>query len=184
MRVNVNFNFYMITFIIAAVLVITWGTYHFYAMNQGSTALLFFIGSLTLFIIYGIRWFGPTPLFTPTSGPWPPVMNTCPDYLTYYQRTVGGVQKDTCIDLIGVSKDNSLLSTFPKTGSPPDSDSYYLDISGTSSDPNTKSTQLCNIAMNQKVTWEGMTNGESCIGPSGVPGSSGSGSGSGSGSSC
>jgi len=170
-------NLYLISFIALAFMIIVGGTYQVYNQGQGTSAILFFIGSLTLFIIYGIRWFGASPLFNPASGPWPPVINTCPDYLTYYQRTVGGIQKDSCIDTIGVSKDNSLLSTFPKDGTIPENDSYYLDISGLSSDPTTKSTQMCNAAMNQKVTWEGVTNGESCVTRS--TGTSGSGSGSG-----
>ena len=156
-------NYYLIGFIAVAFMIIVGGTYQVYNTNQPPTAILFFIGSLTLFIIYGIRWFGSSPLFTPASGPWPPNINTCPDYLTYYQRTKDGIKKDSCIDTIGVSKDKSLLSTFPKDGTIPDSDTYYLDISGLSSDPTTKSTQMCNAAMAQKVTWEGVTNGESCV---------------------
>jgi len=156
-------NYYLIGFIALAFMIIVGGTYQVFNTNQTPAAIPFFIGSLTLFIIYGIRWFGSNPLFTPASGPWPPVINSCPDYLTYFQRTVGGLKKGSCIDTIGVSKDNSLLSTFPKDGTIPENDSYYLDVSGLSSDPATKSTQMCNAAMNQKVTWEGVTNGESCV---------------------
>ena len=175
-------NLYLIGFIALAFMIIVGGTYQ--VSSQGYTAIVFFIGSLSLFIFYGIRWFGASPLFNPASGPWPPVINTCPDYLTYYQRTVGGIQKDSCIDTIGVSRDQSLLSTFPKDGTIPENDSYYLDISGLSSDPATKSTQMCNAAMNQKVTWEGVTNGESCVTRStGTSGSGSSGSG-GSGAGC
>jgi hypothetical protein len=156
-------DYYLIGFIALACMIIVGGTYQVYNIKQAPAAILFFIGSLTLFIIYGIRWFGSNPMFTPASGPWPPVINTCPDYLTHIQRTVGGIKKDSCIDTIGVSKDNSLLSTFPKDGTIPENDSYYIDISGLSSDPTTKSRQMCNAAMAQKVTWEGVTNGESCV---------------------
>jgi len=176
-------NLYLIGFIAVAFMVTVGGAYQLNSSNQTYGAVLFFIGALILFIVYGLRWFGDSPLFTTTPGPWPPVINSCPDYLTYYKRTVGGVQKDTCIDTIGVSKDNSLLSTFPKGGVIPDADHYYLDLSGLSSDPATKNTQMCNAAMNQKVTWEGVSNGESCVSPlaPGASGASGSGSGSGSG---
>uniref|UniRef100_A0A6C0KWQ4 Uncharacterized protein n=1 Tax=viral metagenome TaxID=1070528 RepID=A0A6C0KWQ4_9ZZZZ len=171
-------NLYLIGFIAVAFMITVGGAYQLNSTGQTYGAVLFFIGSLILFIVYGMRWFGDSPLFTTTPGPWPPVINSCPDYLTYYKRTVGGIQKDTCIDTIGVSKDNSLLSTFPKDGSIPDNDSYYLDISGMSSDPATKNTQMCTAAINQKVTWEGVTNGESCVSPI-APGSSGSASGTG-----
>lgn len=171
-------NLYLISFIALAFMVIVGGTYQL--SNQTFGAILFFIGSLTLFIIYGIRWFGSTPMFTSASGPWPPVINTCPDYLTYYQRTVNGIKKDTCIDTIGVS--NGLMPLFPKSGTPED-DNYYLDLSGMSSDPATKATQMCNKAMQLKLTWEGVTNGESCVQPV-VPTSGGSGTAGGGSSGC
>jgi hypothetical protein len=153
-------NFYLISFIAAGIMITGIGS--FKLSDQMITAIIFFIGSLILFIVYGIRWFGSTSVLTIAPGKWPPVINTCPDYLTYYKRTVGGINKDTCIDTIGVSKDNSLLAKFPSSGTPSD-DKYYLDLSGVSSDPTTKSTQLCNKALNMKVTWEGVTNGESCV---------------------
>lgn len=156
-------NYYLIGFIALAFMIIGGGTYQVFNTKQAPAAILFFIGSLTIFIVYGLRWFGSSSLFNPASGPWPPVLNTCPDYLTYYPRMVGGIKKDSCIDTIGISRDNSLLTKFPSDGSIPENNSYYLDISGLSSDPATKSTQMCNAAMNQKVTWEGVTNGESCM---------------------
>ena len=176
-------NLYLIGFIAVAFMITVGGAYQLNSSNLTYGAGLFFIGALILFIVYGIRWFGSTPLFTPASGPWPPVINSCPDYLTYYQRTVDGVKKDTCIDTIGVSKDNSILKTFPKDGSIPTDDHYYLDITGMNTNP----TKQCNAAMASKVTWEGVSNGESCVtaaaaasgssGASGASGSSGSGSG-------
>lgn len=172
-------NIYLISFIAAGIMVTGIGSYKL--SDQMISAIIFFIGSLTLFIVYGIRWFSSTSSLTTAPGPWPPVINTCPDYLTYYKRTVGGVDKDTCIDRIGVSKDNSLLATFPTSGTPSD-DKYYLDLSGVSSDPATKSTQLCNKALNAKVSWEGVTNGESCVTRSTAAGSGSAGTGAGAGS--
>jgi hypothetical protein len=175
-------NLYLIVFIVLAVATIIGGSSQLYSMSQTYGAVLFFIGSLTLFIIYGLRWFGASPLFTPNPGSWPPIINTCPDYLTYYKRNVGGVDKDTCIDMIGVSKDQTLLRPFPKDGSVPDSDDYYFDISGFSSDAATKSNQMCQAALAKKLTWEGVTNGESCVTaaqPSGGSGGAGGTGGSG-----
>jgi len=171
-------NFYLISFIAAGIMITGIGS--FKLSDQMISAIIFFIGSLTLFIVYGIRWFSSTSSLTTAPGPWPPVINTCPDYLTYYKRTVGGVDKDTCIDRIGVSKDNSLLATFPSSGTPSD-DKYYLDLSGVSSEPAMKSTQLCNKALNAKVSWEGVTNGESCVTRSTASGSGSAGTGAGAG---
>jgi len=173
-------NFYLISFIAAGIMITGIGS--FKLSDQMITAIIFFIGSLAIFIVYGIRWFGSTSVLTIAPGKWPPVINTCPDYLTYYKRTVGGIDKNTCIDTIGVSKDNSLLAKFPSSGTPSD-DKYYLDLSGVSSNPTEKSTQLCNKALNMKVTWEGVTNGESCVtrstSSSSVAGAAGAGAGAG-----
>ena len=174
-------NIYLVIFIAVAFMVTIGGSLQLNNTSGLYGAALFGIASTVLFIVYGIRWFGDKSLMTPASGPWPPMINSCPDYLTSYKRTVGGVTKDTCIDTIGVSKDNSLLATFPKDGVAPSSDTYYMDLSGLNSDPAAKSTQLCNLALNQKVTWEGITNGESCVtaAPTDASGASGSASGSG-----
>ena len=156
------FDIYLGIFIIIAILVIAGGTYQFYGMGQTYGAALFFAGSLYIFIIYGIRWFGPTPLFRPASGPWPPIINTCPDYLTYYQRTVDGVKKDTCIDLVGVSKGEA-LPKYVEGKAVSTSYNPFFDLTTTSSDPVKKNQELCKKAMDAGLTWEGITNGDGCI---------------------
>ena len=96
---------------------------------------------------------------TPVS--WPPIINKCPDYLVNYGRnTPDGVQ-DTCIDMIGVSKNRS-LDIFPK-GSHPTDDKYYFPLTTKSSDPVARQAELCKRAISYGLTWEGITNGESCL---------------------
>ena len=51
-------NLYLIGFIALACMIIVGGSYQVYNIHQTYSGILFFIGSLTLFIIYGIRWFG------------------------------------------------------------------------------------------------------------------------------
>lgn len=159
------FDIYLGIFIIIAILVIAGGTYQFYGMGQTYGAILFFAGSLYIFIMYGIRWFGATPLFSPASGPWPPVINTCPDYLTYYQRNVNGVKKDTCIDMIGVSKNGGITKYVE--GGHANPASAFFDLTTTSTDPVKKNQELCKKAMDAGLTWEGITNGDGCISPDG-----------------
>lgn len=179
------FNIYLGIYIIAAILIIPGGTFSVVKSGQSLSAILFFIGSLTIFIVFGLKWFSHGSIFSKTPVSWPPTINTCPDYLVYYGRPMpDGTKQDTCIDLIGVSK-NGALKVFPKSHKeskddvPTDND-YYFSLLTTSSDPNIKNQQLCQRAITAGLTWEGITNGESCITPSGpVSPSSGGGSGGG-----
>jgi hypothetical protein len=161
------FNIYMALFIVAAIFIIAGGTYKFYSSGQMISAFFFFIGSLTIFIIYGIRWFSAKSIFSNAPVAWPPIINTCPDYLTYYKRQKKGKSSDTCVDLIGVSR-NGYLKMFPKGpadngGVEPEDDAYYFDLTTTSTDGAAKNAELCQRAMTFGLTWEGITNGESCV---------------------
>ena len=164
------FNIYLAIFIIAAIAVIAGGAFTLIKMSQTIGALLFFIGALSVFIIYGLRWFGAqNSLFSETPVSWPPTINTCPDYLVYYGRKMpDGTVKDTCIDLTGVSKNGS-LKIFPRGVEPPTQDEYYFSLSTANSDPTKKNAELCQRAITFGLTWEGITNGESCVTPSGAP---------------
>lgn len=174
------FNIYMALFIVAAIFIIAGGTYKFYSSGQMIAAFFFFIGSLTIFIIYGIRWFSTSnSVFSKAPVAWPPMINTCPDYLTYYKRMKKGKSSDTCVDLVGVSR-NGYLKKFPKGsdegGVEPEDDAYYFDLTTTSTDPLAKGKELCQRAMTFGLTWEGITNGESCVSSDNGGGDSGGGS--------
>ena len=173
------FNIYLGIYIIAALFIIGGGTYKLYGMDQPYGSFLFFVGVLYVFVVYGLRWFGSaSSLFAQTPVSWPPTINTCPDFLTYYGRKMAdGTVKDTCIDFIGVSKNGS-LKVFPKDGTtnPPTTDDYYFSLATTATDAAGKNAAWCQSAMAHGLTWEGITNGESCVLPPQPTGGSGSGS--------
>jgi hypothetical protein len=162
------FNIYMGIFIVIAIVVIAGGTYKLVNMDIMVAAFFYFGGSLALFIIYGIRWFSSNSIFAKTPGSWPPALNSCPDYLTYFARPqADGSTKKTCIDTIGVSKNGS-LKVFPVGGGPaPTTEDFYFSLDTTRSDPASRNAELCQRAMTMGLTWEGITNGESCVLPDG-----------------
>ena len=167
------FNIYLGIYIVASLAIVGGGTKKLYDLEQSVGAFIFFAGSVSICVIYGLRWFGAAnALFAKTPVQWPPRTNKCPDYLTYYQRTKNGKQVDTCIDLIGVAT-NASLKTFPSDGTIPEDDGYYFDLTTTTSDPSDKNLELCNKAMTAGLTWEGITNGEGCITANGVVGRGG-----------
>ena len=147
-----GFNIKLIIYIIAAIIIVGYGSYQVYQYYEGLGALLYFIGSLYVCIIYGTRWFGPTKPVTS----WPPIINTCPDFLSYYKRTTSdGNMHDTCIDTFGIG------SYIKKFNAASQSDEMFFNIPSGAKDLNT----LCNRAIAKKLTWEGITNGESCTFP-------------------
>ena len=178
-------NIYLLIYIIVAIITIAGGTYSIVNMGKSLAAILFFIGVLAVFIVFGIKWFSRGSVFAETPVSWPPTINTCPDYLVHYGRIMpDGGKQDACIDLIGISK-NGKLKVFPKDGataaaSPVDSD-YYFSLVTNSADTNAKNQELCQRAIDMGLTWEGITNGESCISASGAaaPGGGDSGGGTG-----
>jgi hypothetical protein len=171
------FNIYLAIFVIVALAIVVGGTMYVNNMGKGTAALLYGIGSMYLMVIYGVKWFGKTSPFTPPKGPWPATINTCPDFLTAYKRVMpNGMKQEVCIDTIGVSK-NGALSVFP-SGAAPTSDRYYFSLNTATSDPINKVGEWCTNALNAGLTWEGVTNGESCVssdGSSTPPNTSGSG---------
>lgn len=169
------FNIYLAIYIVIGLIIVVGGAYKLNDMAGMVAAILFAIGALAVLILFGLNWFkqGDTP------GSWPPTINTCPDYLTYYQRTMSdGSKQDSCVDTIGVSKNGS-LKLFPKSGTPPTTDEFYFSLVSKSTDPNARNTELCQRAISMGLTWEGITNGESCLTPSSPNGGGGNGNGGG-----
>lgn len=169
-----------------SLLVILVGGYQLATSGRMIAAVLFVILIIAVLAIYGVRWFrGDGSVFNKPVGQWPPSINTCPDYLTYYKRTKSdGSKVDTCIDRIGVSR-NGQLKVFPASGGSTDrseqssdssaqsalptaDDACYFPLATASSDPVKKVGELCQRTIQYGLTWEGVTDGESCFMPGGA----------------
>ena len=170
------FNIYLGIYIVLAIFIIGGVSFTLVKGSQTLGGVLFFIASFFIFIVFGLKWFSPGSTFSKTPVSWPPQINTCPDYLVYYGRQMpDGTTTGSCIDLTGVSKNGS-LKVFPKGGAAPTGDDYYFSLQTKSSDSGAKNAELCQRTIAAGLTWEGITNGESCISPSGpiAPGGGGS----------
>lgn len=161
-------NLYLILYGLVALAVLLVGLSKLYGMGMTLGAVLYGVGAGFILITYGFRWFGSDKsILSNVKGPWPPVMNTCPDYLTYYQKSNGdGTKEDTCIDTIGVSRRPQVLARFPSSG-PAVDNKYYFSLNTKKSDTAGRNKELCQKAIEAGLTWEGITNGESCILPDG-----------------
>ena len=131
--------------------------------NSGRTwgGIITLILFILIFVFYGIRWFRGTSSVFNYSGSWPPIINMCPDYLVYFKK---GTQ-DTCVDLTGVAKTQAVLAPWSSedtTANPPASDTKYFKFVYKPGADATRMKLLCKETINAGLTWEGITNGESC----------------------
>jgi len=168
-----TFNIYLLLYVIGAISVIAGGTITSVNSGKSIAAGLFFIGALAIFVIFGLKWFSPGSVFAKTPVSWPPTINTCPDYLVQYVRNTPSGPENCCIDLIGISKKGEgVLKVFPKEAlndstKVPINNISYFSLKTDSSDATAKKQELCKRAIDAGLTWEGITNGESCTIPSG-----------------
>lgn len=133
-------------------------------MDRILAAFVFFILAVLIFVFFGLRWFEYARIDMTS---WPPVVNTCPDYLSVYKSGSGASEVTSCVDMVGISKNGS-LAKFPETregGSPPSDLKYHFPMN---IDPAAKLSdapqKLCSYAIQSGLSWEGLVNGISCTG--------------------
>jgi hypothetical protein len=167
MEINYKLAAYVLFTVGVGLLGVMW----FFRSQRAIGAIIYLILSILIFVFFGLRLFADS---TTNSTMWPPVINTCPDYLTSYERVKGTGQKElTCIDLIGVSSNGALKKWDAAVHftSPPTDDSYYFNpVASTTAGGDSVARQLCNRSLEAGLTWEGICDGENCYEPI-VPGS-------------
>jgi len=165
-------SWYLILYIFAAVVIGTYPTVTLFQSGRTIAAITYVILAILVLIFFGLRWFANNN--TSSTGSWPPIINMCPDYLTFFKRpsmSAGSGFTSSCIDLVGVSR-NGGLAQWQKSFSsenPPTDDKYYFSLVTNSTTPAARNQELCARAIDKGLTWEGITNGESCYAAA-VPG--------------
>lgn len=147
---------------ILVVIIVCLGT--FSSLNNSDrlwAAILTLVLFVLIFTFYGMRWFRDTTSVFSYTGSWPPIINMCPDYLVYFKRG----NQDTCVDLIGVNRSNGGLKRWAKEdtpANPPGDSSKYFPFVYKPGMTDKELANLCRKTMDAGLTWEGITNGESC----------------------
>jgi hypothetical protein len=147
-----NYLFYIfLSFVLT-----TGGSYVLLMSGRTISAMIYFVGLLTLEILFGLRWFKPSGATTNAEfGPWPPAINVCPDFLSLYK--IGG--NSVCVDTIGVSSGGLSVWTGPTQMD--DRFVFNLFTDSTGAD---RTKKLCDQARTKMVTWEGVWDGTTCLG--------------------
>jgi hypothetical protein len=153
-------NWYLVLYIVVSIAGLVYGTNKVYSTGQ-VRGVLFAIGALIVLVYFGLRWFG-SRIDKPKS--WPPVINMCPDYLTYVKDLPG------CVDMLGVTKASAGLVKARPSELPTLTRSNKNKVFEFTSEDirNAKSVgdlqTICNRCQEAGVTWEGVYDGDVCVG--------------------
>ncbi len=143
------FYFYIfLSFVIA-----TGGAYVLASSGRIVAAFVYLLGVVAIEAFFGMRWFTGSTVKKTETGPWPPVLNTCPDFLSLHYN--GDVA--VCVDTLGVAPNGGIK----KWAGNADSGFIYnlhLDKSGP-----VRAKALCDEAKAKMVTWEGVYDGSNCL---------------------
>lgn len=155
-------NWWLVGYVLACITIMLNALPKLYPYGM-TRAILFGIGATLVFIFYGRRWFGKSS--DSMSATWPPKINSCPDYLTYVASMKDG--NPGCVDMLGVSTTGTLqvvgnTSTL-SSNSPnvfPFTSAFIRQVAG-----NAQQLQaVCNACSANGITWEGVYDGDSCLG--------------------
>lgn len=164
-------NWYLVLYVVSSIFFLVYGTNAVYPTGQ-IRGVIFGIGTALVLIYFGLRWFTEDKA---ASSNWPPVINMCPDYLTYIPSmptsSTNSTVKAVCVDMLGVSKNGALQKTFASDLGGLKSDNANKVIPWTSADITTANmskdiatiTTICNSCQSAGITWEGVFDGETCI---------------------
>jgi hypothetical protein len=171
-------NWYLVLYVVLSLVFLGYGTNAIYSTGQ-IRGVMFGIGSAIVLIYFGLRWFSSPD--DSTAGEWPPVINMCPDYLTFIPTIKvdsGSTRTESaCADLLGVatSKSSNTANTLQKikladVGALYKSNTNRIfkwsssDItSAIAANNNEQILTICNACKEAGITWEGVFDGDTCV---------------------
>ena len=169
---------WMSIYILTCLLTGIFGIRYFMTKKEYIAMILFLIGAIAIFVVYGTRWFGANGIYSGTTMTWPPALNTCPDFLTAHSVKANGITVYGCIDTVGVSN-NGTFKKFNGTLQNPPSRPYPVNNSGNITDGlgdffpiqvDGESAQgLCDRLSQYGLTWDGVYDGVTCAAVSAPP---------------
>jgi hypothetical protein len=161
-----SINWKLVSYVLIAIAVMVIGTFYTYSPDALARTILFAIGGSLVFYFFYLRWFGQqegSPDF------WPPSINTCPDYLTLVNvnNASGGGTRGACVDYLGIAiGDNPLQRAGPGDTLVAGSGKVFQYTSSDVAAARSAAelTTICNECRNKGVTWEGVWDGDNCVG--------------------
>ena len=151
-------NFYFIVYVLISIVIITGAFYVNFSSGRQTQAVLLGTGFLGISIFFGLRWYQNGDTIKAAANPYPPSINTCPDYLTLTKLNGAYV----CVDSTGVSQHAGTNGMDKWTGPDQTDAKYIFDLSLSLSGAD-RLQALCDQCKLKGVTWEGVWNGTVCL---------------------
>jgi hypothetical protein len=158
-------NYYLLIYVLLCIAIGLGGTAVLAQTGRGLGAIAFLIGSILVFTFFGLRWFEYGINYQFASSSWPPMINTCPDYLVFVQRTKTGATQPigSCVDPLGVSTAGMSRWTWNGQGPMPPENEYYFDLDFGTTTFEELVKARCDRSIEKGVTWEGVYDGTNCL---------------------
>jgi hypothetical protein len=160
--VTIEVNYNLVAYVLFASVMIISMLNLLYRSERVIAAVVMLILFVLIFTFFGLRWFryGITSNSMNANATYPPVINTCPDYMSLTTVKRNGLMTDTkaCIDTVGLGSGVTTWKENTSDLSTPGEEYYFTYIY----EPNMSKDQIKALkdqADAKKLTWEGITDG-------------------------
>jgi hypothetical protein len=159
-------DFTFILYILLSIVIGIYGTLRVFQSERTLSAFLYLVGIILILVYFGIRWFqGSTfALGDNTPKQWPPVINSCPDFLTRFDVPGSTPRRTVCVDLIGVAGAGGIQKLTEPSQVFNENFVFRGQYRG-SATTQAQLSALCRECRTKRVTWEGIFDGVSCSVP-------------------
>jgi len=158
--VTIKVNYNLVAYVLFASVMIISMLNLLYRSERVIAAVAILILFILIFTFFGLRWFkyGIASNSMNANATYPPVINTCPDYMSLTNVKVGGSMTDTkaCIDTVGLGSGVTTWKENTNDLQSPGSEYYFTYIY----DPKMSKDQIKALrdqAVAKGLTWEGVT---------------------------
>lgn len=141
-------------FIVVALVLLLLGCYVIFKQNKQIEGILLFLFGIAAIFYYWIKFFK----VKSEKGVWPPVINSCPDYLSEVSPSVTGYTQTVCMDFVGVAvPSQSRLVQADPTNIPKSTDSDFMNksfiVPKSTDEEEDMTTTICNQVRARGLTW-------------------------------
>ena len=153
-----KWSYELLSYILLVIVFVMYMMMHFYKSERYVTAGICLILFILIFTFFGLRWFQNGLSYTGEyKGKWPPIINTCPDYLSLWKDSTNAIK---CVDRIGISTRKEILQTWTDVNVTP-SPGQIFNSPYIPSNTRTKAQFLIlkTAAETAGLSWEGITDG-------------------------
>ena len=153
--VTIEINYKLVAYVLFASVMIISMLNLLYRSERVIAAVAILILFILVFTFFGLRWFkyGVSMNSMNAGETYPPVINTCPDYMTLTKKSDGTTE--ACIDTVGLG---TQISTWRKGTTPTTATTnHYFDHVYKAGIPKAEIAGLKGYANGKGLTWEGIT---------------------------